>query len=283
MPQIYHSGWTGVVGRASGGINWSDVNWSGWYKSLANSNSIVQGTTVFWTNAIKPLAPVAEVYGPSAHSPCAGVTTPLNPKDLGEFLDYLSVDPNCPSPGGYRGVSFWRSDLHGTAQWQHIKETLIGEHQWTLSSIVLDDVDGLPNGAWTHVRTFFNGTFDGSGSCRDMNSFGTNYLIRSQGNGTGFVEFSPAIPAAGDYDLYQWHPFRADASSRVPFLVVGNRLTNFAYANQQTNAGNWSLVGRFNFASGTNTVIRITDATAETNTVAIVDGLKLVAVPRSVP
>lgn len=283
MPQIYHSGWTGVVGRASGGINWSDVNWSTWHKSLVNSNSVIQGTTVFWTNAIKPLAPVAEVYGPSRHSPCAGVTTPLNATDLGEFLDYLSVDPHSPSGSGYQGVSFWRSDLHGTAQWQHIKEAVFGGVQSNVSSIVLDDARGCPNGAWTAVRTFYNGTVYSSGSGRDVNSFGTNYLVRPHGNGEGFVEFSPVISVAGDYDLYQWHPFRPDASSRVPFVVSGDNHTNFAYANQQTNAGSWSLVGRFGFASGTNSVIRITDATAETNTVSIVDGLKLVPVPKSLP
>ena len=57
------------------------------------------------------------------------------------------------------------------------------------------------------------------------------------------------------------------------------------FANQQTNAGNWSLLGKFNFASGTSGTIRVTDAIAEpSGNVAIVDGLKLVYVPpTSVP
>jgi hypothetical protein len=45
MPQVYHSGWTGVKGTASGGINWSDVNWASWQRSLVGSNSIVNGTS----------------------------------------------------------------------------------------------------------------------------------------------------------------------------------------------------------------------------------------------
>src|SRR5262249_22189329 len=114
----------------------------------------------------------------------------------------------------------------------------------------------------------------------DTNTFGTNYLVRTPGTGEAFVEFKPTITVPGDYDVYEWHPFRADASAGVPFIITHDGTTNVLYANQQTNAGNWNWLGRFDFLSGTNIVIRVTDAIPETNCVAIVDGLKLVFAPK---
>jgi hypothetical protein len=278
MPQIYHAGWTGVVGSVSGGMNWADVNWANWQKSLAGSNWVINGATVYWTNAIKPLAPVAEVYGPPGHSPCCGTTPALNNKDVMELVDYLAADPNCPTPGGYKGVSFWRADLHGPTQWAHIKQARIGDMGGEVKNIVLDDDQAIVEGSWDHVRTFADGLFSGNGTGTDTNSFGTNYLTHAQGSGSGVVLFTPAITKSGDYDVYEWHPFRKDASAGVPFIISHAGGETTIYANQRTNSGNWNLLGRFNFATGTTNSIRIIDAVAETNAVAIVDGLKLVFV-----
>jgi hypothetical protein len=278
MPQIYHAGWTGVVGSVSGGINWADMNWANWQKSLAGSNSLINGTTIYWTNAIKPLAPVAEVYGPPGNSPCCGTAPALNNKDVMELLDYLAADPNCPTPGGYKGVSFWRADLHGPAQWAHMEQATIGDIPGHVNDIILDDNQATTQGSWTVVRTYADGFFSGNGHGTDTNSFGTNYLVHGQGVGAASALFTPMIQVSGDYDLYQWHPFRVDTSASVPFIINHAVAQSIVFANQRTNAGNWSLLGRFNFTAGTNNSIRITDAIPETNAVAIVDGLKLVFV-----
>lgn len=281
MPQIYHAGWTGVVGSVSGGINWADANWARWQSSLTGSNSVISGATVCWTNAIKPLAPVAEVYGPPGYSPCGGTVAPLNDKAVVELIDYLAADPNSPSPGGYRGVSFWRADLHGPAQWAHIKQGTIGEKAGRVNDIILDDSQAAIQGSWTVLRTFADGLFSGNASGSDTNTFGTNYLIHAQGPGSASVVFTPAILVSGDYDLYQWHPFRADASVSAPFIINHTDGLSTIYANQRTNAGSWSLLGRFSFSRGATNSIRITDAVLETNAVAIVDALKLVFVSAS--
>jgi len=279
MPQIYHSGWTGVVASASGGINWSDANWANWHKSLAHSNSLINGINIAWANAIKPLAPVAEVYGPSSQSLCAGVTAPLNDRDVMEFMDYLSANASCASPGGYRGVSFWRADLHAPAQWAHIKAATIGEVAGVVNNIVLDDRQGSVAGSWTAVRAFDNGLFFGCGSSTDTNSFGTGYLVHSPGTGESFVEFKPTITVPGNYDIFQWHPFRTDASARVPFVIAHHGGSTTVYANQQINPGNWTWLGRFDFSYGTDATIRVMDEIPETNAVAIADAVKLVFVP----
>src|SRR5262249_16663036 len=47
------------------------------------------------------------------------------------------------------------------------------------------------------------------------------------------------------------------------------------YANQLTNAGDWSYLGRFPFAQGSSGNIRIMDSFPEAGSVAVADGIKL--------
>ena len=273
MPQIYHFGWTGVKASPSGAINWADVNWHNWQNSLyALPPTNINGITVYWTNAIKPLAPVNHVYGPD--TPPAASAIP--DKDVLEFIDYLAADPDPPTPGGYKGVSFWRADLHGPEQWHHIRNEWRGD----FPSLVIDDPNATTVGEWSSVRTFYNGLFYGGTS--DTNSFGTNYLFKPQGNGNAHVQFTPSIVSPGDYNVYQWHPRRSDASAAVPFVVSHNGRTATVHANQQTNSGNWSLLGRFNFAAGTNGYVRVMDSFPEAGAVAMADGVKFVFVPSAV-
>lgn len=281
MPQIYPAGWTGVKSRPSGGIDWTDVNWHDWHQSLQGASSVINGQTIYWTNAIKPLAPVNHVYGPNP--PNQGVSE-IPSEFVMEFVDYLVADPHAPTPGGYRGASFWRADLHGAQQWANIKAVTIGESPETVSHIVLDDARATATGNWTPTRTFYNGRFYGDGSGADTNSFGTNYLTRARGTGDAFVQFTPTILQAGDYDVYEWHPTVAAASAQVPFLITHSGGATLLQVNQRTNAGRWSLLGRFNFAAGASGNIRVLDSVAEPGRVAIADGIKLVfAAPTSAP
>ncbi len=270
MPQIYHFSSSGIKGSVSAAIEWSDANWDVWQKSLATlPPTNYAGETVFWTNAIKPLVPIQDVYGPLYSAPHPN-------KDVMEFIDYLSADPNCVTPGGYRGVNFFRADLHGSVQWSHIRAGTLGSFPGVVNNVVLDDAAGRAAGNWTATLTFYNGSFYGGKT--DTNSFGTNYLVSPRGTGAGYVEFAPEIVVPGDYFLYQWHPFVTNASARVPFVINYGQARRTGYANQQTNSGNWSLVGRFHFPAGRSTRVRITDAIAEPDRVAIVDGLKFVLV-----
>ena len=278
MPQIYHFGWTGVKRSPSGGINWSDVNWHTWQNDLfALPPTNINGLTVYWTNAIKPLAPINHVYGPDA-PPAA---SPIPDKDVMEFIDYLAADPNPPTPGGYKGVSFWRADLHGPVQWDYIRTGTSGSFNGAVNNIVIDNPNAVAAGGWTSVRTFYNGSFYAGVS--DTNSFGTNYLFKTRGTGAAYVQFTPNISSPGAYKVYQWHPRRADASGAVPFLITFNGGTTNVNANQQTNSGNWSLLGQFDFAAGTNGNVRVMDTFPEPTAVAMADGVKFVFVSGFAP
>ncbi|HOC56030.1 MAG TPA: fibronectin type III domain-containing protein, partial [Verrucomicrobiota bacterium] len=281
MPQIYPFNWTGVKSRPSGAVNWTDVNWYNWQKSLVGQSSVINGQTIYWTNAIKPLAPVNHVYGPNP--PNSGVSE-IRPEYVMEFVDYLNADPTPQTVGGYKGASFWRADLHGAAQWANIKASTIGTFAGIVNNIVIDEPNATAVGSWTSTRTFYNGSFYGNGSGTDTNSFGTNYLTKTQGSGSAYVQFTPNVVVPGDYKVYQWHPYLAAASASVPHIIAHSGGSTTVYANQQTNSGTWSLLGTFNFAAGTTGYIRVTDGIAESGAVAAVDGIKLVFVPpASVP
>jgi len=279
MPQIYHFS---LAKSPSAAINWTDVNWAYYqnlWRNLPPAN--INGLAVYWTNAIKPLVPIQDVYGPPYWAPTPG-------KDVQEFLDYLAADLNTPVVGGYCGANFFRADLHDAQQWAYIRAGTPGTAAGVVNNIVLDDAAASVVGAATSVRTFYltNNTmprFEGCGSGTDTNSFGTNYLALGQGSGGNYVQFTPNIVVPGDYTVYQWHPYRAEASAGAPFVINYNGGSTTVYANQQINDGDWSVLGTFNFAAGSSGDIRVTDAIAESGSVALADGIKLVFVPATVP
>ena len=279
MPQVYHH--SASQGNAFAAIHWTDVNYRTFQNSLAslpvgNSN----GLTVYWTNAIKPLVMMRDVYG-------AKFSPAYPPSDVRNFLDYLVADPNCVTAGGYQGSDYFRSELYDTNQWAYIKGSTIGVFPGVVNSIILDDARASLVGTWTMVKTIdatigstvsFTGEFG-----TDTNSFGTNYWKAPHGTGTGYMQFTPTILTTGDYLCYQWHPSRPDASAGVPHLINYNGGSTTVYANQKTNAGNWSLLGSFNFAAGTSGYIRVTDGIAEAGAVAMADGVKLVFLNLPIP
>ena len=282
MPQIYH--FSATKGSQSAGINWTDINWKTWQNSLFGlAPSTINGVTVYSTNSIKPIVPVNDVYGPRGTSPCQGTTSPYPDKDVLEFMDYLEADPNVQTAGGYKGVNFWRADLHGPTQWSYIRSSTSGNFTGIVNNVVIDNVKATTVGTWNRVQTFAQTTtavtFIGNGSGIDTNAFGTNYLTRPPGAGTAYVQFTPNIVVPGNYDVFQWHPGITNASAAVPFIINYNGGTATVLANQQTNGGNWSLLGRFNFLAGTSGNVRITDGFPEPSAVAIGDGIKLMFVP----
>ncbi len=291
MPQIYHFSSTGIKGSASAAINWSDVNWRTWQNSLVGTSTVINGQTIYWTNSIKPLTPLQDVYGESGNAVgrCNGTTGAQPDKDVMEFTDYSAADPNCVTATGYKGINYWRSDLHGTNQFINIGLGTSGDFPGTVNNIVIDDAQATKVGAWTAVKVFaattsaatYYGATNAAGS--DTNSFGTNYWVKGLGAGSDYMQFTPTVTTAGDYTVYQWHPNRADASTNVPFVINHGGGTTTVFANQQTNSGNWSLLGKFYFALGTNGNIQVTDNFSDPAAVALVDGIKMVFTPSSIP
>jgi hypothetical protein len=285
MPQIYHFSSTGIKSSPSAAINWSDVNWATWQNSLAGlPQTNYAGQTVAWTNAIKPITPLQDVYGEviSGGIICEGAASVVySNEDVLEFTDYSAADPHAQTAGGYRGINYWRADTIGSNQWLNISGGTSGNFSNIVNNIVLDDARASYVGAWNAVKVFgatttsptFYGAFGTNGT--DTNCFGTNYCWKGQGSGAAFAQFRPNILIPGNYDVYQWHVFYTNASAGTPFVIGTPGGTNTVFVNQQTNAGNWTLIGRFNFSAGTNNFIRVLDNFSDATNFAIVDGLKL--------
>ncbi len=274
MPQAYHH--AASQGSAVAAIHWTDVNYKQFQDTLSTMPpSTINGQKIYWTNAIKPLALMRDVYG-------TNFTTVYPAQDVMNFLDYMVADPNCVTAGGYQGSDYFRTELYDLGQWSYIKAATIGNFAGVVNSIILDDARATVVGAWTMVKTIDATTstviFSGA-TGTDINSFGTNYFAKGRGDGSAYLQFTPNILVPGDYNLYQWHPTRATASAAVPFVINYGAGSTTIYANQQTNPGNWSLLGRFNFGPGTSGNIRVTDGFPESGAIAMADGLKLVFVP----
>ncbi len=285
MPQIYHFSSAGLKSSPSAAINWADVNWRTWQNNLAGlPQTNYAGSAVAWTNAIKPITPLQDVYGEVVTGGiiCEGAAGVIYPdEDVEEFIDYSAADPHAPTAGGYRGINFWRTDTIGTNQWANITQGTSGNYSNIVNNIVLDNPNATVVGAWTSVKVFGATTtsptyFGATGT--DTNSFGTNYLFKAHGSGAAYVQFTPNIIISGNYALYQWHPFLTNASVGTPFVIGTPTGTNTVLANQQTNSGNWSFVGRFNFAAGNSNFIRVLDNFSDATNIAAVDGIKLVYV-----
>ena len=282
MPQIYH--FAATLGSQSAGINWSDVNWRTWQNSLAGlAPTNINGITVYWTNSIKPLAPINDVYGTTGALLCEGTAAAQADTDVMEFIDYLTADPIPQTVGGYKGVSFWRTDLHGPGQWAYIKAGTSGSFTGIVNNLVIDNPTASVVGSWNSVFTWSNvinkASFIGDGTGTDSDSFGTNYLAAPHGTGANTVRFTPNIVVPGSYNVYQWHATTTNASASVPHFISYNGGSTNVYANQTTNGGNWTLLGRYDFLAGTAGYVRVSDATLDSGKAAIADGIKFVFVP----
>ncbi|MGZ5529169.1 MAG: golvesin C-terminal-like domain-containing protein, partial [Limisphaerales bacterium] len=278
IPQVYHH--AASKGSASAAINWTDVNYNTWQNSLTGTSSNINGQTIYWTNSIKPVWYMREIYNGTSG------TTATPPNDITEFVDYMQADVNCPSSKiGFNSANWFRVELYSPTQWATQTLSTIGTVSNVVNNICIDEASAAFVGSWTPVTTISctTGAVTFSGDTgTDTNAFGISYRKKATGDGSSYAQFTPKILTAGDYNLYQWHPFRGDASASVPIVVNYSGGSTTVYANQTTNAGIWSFVGKFPFATGP-TTIRITDATLDGNT-PMADGIKLMFVyPTATP
>jgi hypothetical protein len=106
MPQAY---WKKIGVSPASMVFWMDKEWRNWQNSL----------TGIYTNAIKPIAPVAQAWNPSK-------TVITTRTEIMEYVNALKTDLNPPGKDGYKGVSFWRADLHTNDMWAAIADVSIG-------------------------------------------------------------------------------------------------------------------------------------------------------------
>ena len=129
----------------------------------------------------------------------------------------------------------------------------------------------IDNPAATVVGSWSTGT-------SSADKFGSDYRFRSQGGGS-YLQFTPNIQTAGNYNVYEWHPVGSNRTVGAPHVITYNGGTVTVNINQQINGGRWNLIGTFNFASGTAGNVRITDGFTDAGQVVLADAIKFVYVP----
>ncbi|MFN7141186.1 MAG: fibronectin type III domain-containing protein, partial [Limisphaerales bacterium] len=131
------------------------------------------------------------------------------------------------------------------------------------TDLLIDNKSAVVSGTWS-VGT----------SATDK--YGTDYLFKGQGTGTAYLQFTPYISTAGAYQVFEWHSQGSNRTTNAPHVITYNGGTHTAYVNQKVNGGKWNLLGTFNFATGTNGNIRITDAFSDAGQVVMADAIRLV-------
>jgi fibronectin type 3 domain-containing protein len=133
-----------------------------------------------------------------------------------------------------------------------------------------------PMGVFIIDNTIANvvGTWSTGSSATDK--FGADYRFRGQGTGANYVQFTPNIATAGNYEVYEWHPQGANRTVGAPHVITHSGGASTVNVNQQINGGRWNLIGTFNFAAGTAGNVRINDTFADAGMSLMADAIKIV-------
>jgi alpha-tubulin suppressor-like RCC1 family protein len=138
-------------------------------------------------------------------------------------------------------------------------------------NVIIDNSQTTSSGPW----------FENFGS----GQYGNSFLYNPFGSGAYFVRFTTVLPRAGNYRVYEWHPFGPSSfSSALPHYVTHEAGTNLITVNQTINPGRWNLLGTFRFTPGIPASVRITAAVSESGRSAAADAIRFeyVAAPPQV-
>jgi len=105
MPQDY---WIEFGMTATATVDRMDTDWKNWQAGLTGK----------WTNSLKPLVPVGQAWS-------SGNGT-ITPAQITEFVSALKNDASPATAGGYKGVNYWRAELHPADVLDAIKTNNIG-------------------------------------------------------------------------------------------------------------------------------------------------------------
>ena len=130
-----------------------------------------------------------------------------------------------------------------------------------VSDITIDNTGATVVGTWS------TGT-----SATDK--FGSDYRYKGGGTGASYLQYTPNITTAGDYNVYAWYSAGANRTVAAPYTITYNGGTTATTLNQQANGGAWNLVGTFNFALGTAGNVKVNDNYADSANVVIADAIK---------
>jgi hypothetical protein len=134
--------------------------------------------------------------------------------------------------------------------------------------VIVDNSSASFVGSWS-ISTFAPG-FIGANYVHDQNV----------GKGSKSATFTPTLPGSGTYEVYlQWptNP-NSNLATNVPVDIVHNGGTDTVIVNQNSNGGQWVLLGTYDLAPGAASVVI---RTTGTNGYVIADAVRFVQVDSS--
>lgn len=162
-------------------------------------------------------------------------------------------------------------------EWQMVEDGVGGFGPTAATTINVGGAQGVPDIIIDNPAALVAGSWSTGTSAVDK--FGSDYRFRSQGTGASYLQYSPNITTAGNYNVYEWHSIGSNRTTGAPHVINCNGGTQTINVNQQINGNGWRLLGTFNFANGTAGNVQITDGFADAGQVVIADAIKFVYVP----
>ena len=91
----------------------------------------------------------------------------------------------------------------------------------------------------------------------DVDKYGTDYYYRTTSDAGAYVQFTPSLPVAGDYQVYEWHTQVSDRTTNATLIITFDGGSQTNAVNQQMGGGVWNLLGTFPFQAGNAGHVRI--------------------------
>jgi len=157
-----------------------DGDWRNWQNSLSG----------IWTNSIKPIVPIGQGWTSSHGTITAALIT--------EFVNALKSLPSPATKGGYKGVNFWRAELHPADVLAAIRTNTIGTVP--TNAPVLGNISA---GALTASSAVITWTTDQSSDSVVEYGLSTSYG-NSITNGTSLYYHSVALSALSANTTYHF-------------------------------------------------------------------------------
>jgi hypothetical protein len=246
MPQCY---WTSFGITPAQMVTDLDTQWRNWQAGL----------TGMWTNAIKPIVPVGQAD-----------TASVPASELTAFVNAVNSTLTPATSGGYRGINWWRADLHTASQWTAIASGNVGGVLGAVNPVIVDNFLATTVGTWSTATS-------------SLDKYAADYRTKGQGTGAAWVQFRPSFWTAGNYQAYEWHPQGSNRPTNAPVEVTHNGGATTVPVNQQVNGGSWVSLGTFAFSEGSGQHIRIKDNFTPAGQTVMADAVRFVYVPPSAP
>ena len=191
------------------------------------------GLTGKWTNSIKPIVPAGQGWNTTNYTTTAAQIT--------EFVRVLKTIANPATAGGYKGVNFFRAELHTLEMWDAIRTNSIGNTP-TNAPVV----ENVASGGVSDQNATINWTTDQSSD--SVIEFGlTAAYGNSITNATALWYHTVTLPGLSPNTTYHYRAKSMNAASQTGvsgdyvFTTVNAPVPDIIIDNlSATIAGSWS-------------------------------------------